>query len=470
MRSRRAVLICLILVLAVAGVFFVLSRRGQNQKPDLAAGQSQNSAPAAGQSGPAEIAEESPGSGEEVPDENSGGDETDDGETAASREQAAEEKRFYALLKEGSLDEAEECLSGIRSRNADTNRLSGEQLDEMELRLEAEKNLAVGFWRYSEAFDSYYALNDEAGMQKVIAAMKEAGSDSSLYHAYHTIGDEEGMRAAIEAMEAEGSYTYVFSLYQEDGDTEGMLKEISVMEEAGRYRDAFSCALKMGDLERADRMIREMPEEESVVSSAGDFTFGQELSDLMETGEDTEAALAEALVDKALKDCGSLIGDNRRSVAYIALGQIKESSAGLWTEEAQQLMDSCVTDPPAESRILRDSGITEIVDRSHTATITAYNNNASRGMVLQLISNFGEDGLQEWGKEYIAVYVKPLSHFSFTIKAGEYDASVSTGMIWYGDREGYGFLANWTPAEVVNSMYSPEKGDRLEGSYSISVE
>jgi hypothetical protein len=43
-------------------------------------------------------------------------------------------------------------------------------------------------------------------------------------------------------------------------------------------------------------------------------------------------------------------------------------------------------------------------------------------------------------------------------------------MIWFCERECYGFQAIWSPAEVVNSMYSPEKGDRLEGSYSISVD
>ena len=329
-------------------------------------------------------------------------------------EQAADEQQFQALLDAGDPDAARDLLKAIENRNASTQRLSDAGLEELRLaltRAEAADKLAKG--DYDKAFTAYKALSDEPGM-----------------------------RAALDAMEA-----------------------------AGQFKAAFRHAVQMGDIPRADGLLdRAAAESGMVFERDGELVYGDALSALAAGEGEGETALAQRIADGTVEACRALIDGGARSVPYRALADLKECAEGLWTEEWQALMDGCVEEMP-ENGTLRESWTDPSPDSGGgTATITVFT--GKRAAILKLAQTTKPDlnDRSDQTGNYIFAFVRPGQRYVFSVPAGYYSAYVTLGRIWFGIKEGFGYTGSSESVSIGYNYYHPEKGRRLEGSYSLTVE
>ncbi len=314
--------------------------------------------------------------------------------------------------------------------------------------------LAVEVKRF-RTFLAAGSIQEAQSSYKTIAGMKQATQEE--LEAYR---HELAKAKASDAL-AKGEYDSAFEQYEFLEDDAGMAFALDAMEAAGEYDSAFQCAAGMAvpDIARLDVLYGRLSETGfSPVTQSGTLEYGsakidQLLSRLLKTESDDAKALAAKIMDSAAENCRALIAEGRPSAAWYALGSLSNAAGGLWTEEMQALMNSCTEEMP-ESGIFRDTGL-----KARTgATITVYNESKS-GLLF---------GLRQGMENSIYVFVRPRSHYTFTVKAGVYSPSVSTGPVWFG-KEGFGIKAAWSDVKVNNGVKTMKQGDRLEGSYSITV-
>ena len=400
--------------------------------------------------------------------------------------QLAEEQAFHALAVEGAWDEANASLEKIEALNAETGRLTNGELEAMRhiargeyggwvqayhfagsnealLKTVADVLAANGY--YSDAASHYRDLGDEEGVRAMLSAMEARGEHGiGMFRAYEALGDEAGMRAEAGYMLTSGDYSRAYEAYGALDDAEGKQAVIDAEAAAGRLGQALDRVVEAGDYEQAEALLARVPEEGSLLSERTDIdplVCADALSKLVERGDDASLALASGIVDEVAGECRASIARQERYVPYKALGEVRERAPALWTDELEALWDSCVEPMPEESFVVRDHGArAQPGDPGGTATITVYNESHA-GLIVCLLSkpDFSTS---------IFVYVAP-GMYEFTVKAGEYDASVWKGDAWFGDNEGFGPDYRSTGVKVVNGLTGIAESDRLEGGYSLTV-
>ena len=314
-------------------------------------------------------------------------------------ELAAEEKRFASLLAEGRLEEAGSSLAAMEK----TGRMAAEQLAEYRREYAlavAAEDLRGG--RYASAFNGYMDLSDDAGMAAVLDAMAAAGKTDTAFR-------------------------YAAKMPRPD---------ISRL-------DALFSRLAEGDLSLMDRPM-------GGLACKGVDLAGL-LSGLLAQGSGEADALAAKIAGLAAEECRGLIAEGEHAVPWYALDSLRQAAPALWTDELQALMDSCVSEPPANG-VIRDAG----ASAASGATVTVYNQ-SSLGLIFSL-----------WSEDRaIYVYVGPHSKYTFTVRAGKWSPSLCQGERWFG-KDGFG-QRGWRDVEVNNGTQTVKLGERLEGSYSITV-
>ena len=334
-------------------------------------------------------------------------------------EQAFDEQRFRSLLDAGDPDAAGERLAAIEKSNGDTHRLTDEQLGEMR----------------------------------------------SAYRASVT-------RREAEQHMAEGRFRLAFDRYEELEDADGMRSALDALEAAGDFGLAFPRAVRMGDIPRADALFGRLAEDrEALIDSSGGLKIGETLSGVLKSEEDGAAELAGKMAGAVVEACRAMFREGKRSIPYYALEELKERAGGMWTEDDEALMAGCVETPP-KSGVLSDDGLSRQSGAFSTATITAYNNSDSAAALLLMKANdeYGYDG------ERIVVLVQP-GKYTFTVEAGTYKSSLTTGKHWFGSKEIFGVRASFSEVVINNGMNNKpinptnewKTKNRLEGSYSITI-
>ena len=327
-------------------------------------------------------------------------------------EKAADEKRFFSLLDEGRTGEA---LALFNERRAELTDVQRAQWSEAYQKAEASKQL-------------------------------ENGQLFSAFKRYEELSDEAGMAAVLDAMEA-----------------------------AGDYLMAFRCVAETSapDPARLDVLFDRLPASDTALVSNtgqlenGNVYFGPLLGKLLAAEDGTAAALAEKIADRIVGECRARLDAGERCVPYSALGELEKWAGKLWTEELEALKDGCTEEMP-ENGVMRDpSGL----QARSGATVTVQT--GERGVILTLNALTTPDPVSGRGEatgKALYVFVRPHSRFSFTVAAGWYSASALLGRVWFGESEGFGLLGTGESVRIDNSIYTQQLGERLEGSYSLTLD
>lgn len=395
--------------------------------------------------------------------------------------QIAEEQAFRTAALEGAWDDANASLDSIEALNAETGRLTDRDLEVMRYiaagdygkwcvargmsdnadhqRLLAELFAADG--HYSNAFTEYQALGDTDNARAMLAALADAGEHGQwLLEAYQSLGDEEGMRAEAAWMLENGKYEQAYEAYEALNDAEGMA---ATMEADGDSGAGFRLAVKAGDIQRAGELLDRMLEQNVPLfdeNDRGGLLYGEEISNLLAMNSDGADALAQRLADGVVEGCRAMLAQRDNYEAWNALNGLHDSAEPLWTEDCETLRDSCVEPMPTESFVLRDKdALAQMNAGGGTATIHVYNE-SGRPLILGMVNL--ERGIGVWA------YVAP-GMYDFTVKSGRYSASVWRGDLWFGEKDAFGPDYRSTDVRVVNGRTGIAEGDRLEGSYSITV-
>lgn len=399
--------------------------------------------------------------------------------------QVAEEEAFRKSALEGAWDDAGASVEKIAEMNAETGRLTDNQLESMECIAKGDYGswcVAQGLLRtsddafvrpilaevlaadghYSNAFNEYQALGDEERARSMLAAMADAGEHGQwLFEAYQSLGDEDGMRAEAAWMLDSGKYEQAYAAYEALNDAGGMAK---AMEADGDSAAAFRLAVKAGDVPKASALLDQMLQQDTSLvyeEGEGGLLYDSELRGLLDMGGDEALALARRMADGIVERCRALLAQKDNYLAWSALNGLRDSAESLWTEDWQALADSCVEPMPKESFVIRDRDAqAKPGDVGGTATISVYNE-SGRPLILSMF---------QLGGSGIWVYVSP-GMYKFTVKAGSYMCSVWRGEQWFGDKNGFGPHYSSTDVEVVNGTTGLrlKDTDRLEGSYSLTV-
>ena len=401
--------------------------------------------------------------------------------------QIAEEQEFGMLSAEGAWEEAKACLDRITELNRDTGRLQDSALEAMRYITEgkysgwrdadsrigsggneyvksilAEVFAANGY--YEKAVANYKEIGDEEGIRATLAVMESKGEhDMGTFKVFQMLGDEEGMRKEAEGMLASGLYDKAYEAYGILEDRDGMRAVIEAQASSGKTAQALDKMINIGDYEQAEYLLDHMPAESSLLSdnySESSLVCGNSLSVLMERGDDAALELASRMVDQVAEECRASIAEEHRSTPYYALSEVKERAEALWTEELEALRRDCVREMPQISRIFRDTGLERKQGSlGANATVTVHNK-SKRAFILSL---------WQIPDACIYVFVSP-GDYKFTVAAGNYEISVIWGDLWFGEKEGFGPRTTYTEVKVNNGMRTIEKGERLEGSYYLTVE
>ena len=399
--------------------------------------------------------------------------------------QVAEEEAFKKSALEGAWDDASASVERIEEVNAETKRLTKNDLEAM-------RNIAEGSWNiasswlgstdnaelrglladlfaadghYSNAFKEYQALGDEESARSMLAAMADAGDHSLwLFEAYRSLGDEDGMRVEATWLLDNGKYTDAYKAYEALGNEDGMRAVIDAQAADGQLAQAVHALIGLEDYEQANALLDQVVAEGSLLSDKG-LVLDDDLIALMQKDDEAALTLASRIVDKTVEECRELIAQGRHSVPWFVLNALRDSAPTLWKEEWQTLMLECVETP--ESHIVKDTGLQATIG----GTITVYTGNSGRCLVLRELEK--TDSISEPSLptgEFISVYIKPNSHYTFTIKSGYYDGSASAGDTWFGDLDGFGPLASFADVQISYDPYNPSVGRYLNGSYSVTFE
>ena len=404
--------------------------------------------------------------------------------------QIAEEETFKKSALASAWDDANASLEKIKALNAETKRLTDKELEAMRSiaegnysgwhvasswglldssdnaglrRVTAELFAANGY--YSDAFKVYQALGDENGMRAMLAAMVDADEHGmSTFEAYRTLDDENGMRSEAAWLLDKGKYTDAYKAYETLGDEDGKRAVIEVQATDGQLAQALHTLISLEDYEQANALLDRIPTEASLVSDKG-LALDDDLSTLIRKEDDAALALASRIVDKAVEECRALIAKGIHSAPWYALNALRDSVPALWREEWQALMLECIETP--ESHIVKDTGLLA----KSGGTIMVYTGKSGRCLTLREMERtdaISEDSLPTG--QFISVYIKPNSHYTFTIKSGYYKGSVGTGENWFGDLDGFGPMASFADVQISYDPYNPGVGRYLDGSYSITFE
>lgn len=397
--------------------------------------------------------------------------------------QIEEEQAFQKSVTESAWEAAAASLDRIEAMNGETGRLTGKALEIMRYiakgdygswcvadgllsssndgsvrRIMAQLWAANGY--YDKAFAEYEALGDEDGMRAMLDAMTEKGDHGmSLFNAYRALGDGDGMRSEAERMLADGDYERAYEAYETLEDEAGKRKVIDAQAAAGGIARALNKLISLGDYEQAGALLDRVPAEGSLLSGRA-LACKDRLAALLESGDEAATALASRLADKVVEECRALFDAGKRVDPYYALEALRQCAGALWTEDWEALMDGCLEPMPEESFVIRDhSAQARPGDDGGTATITVYNESGGP----RIICLFQDQD------HNIYVYVRS-GMYSFTVRAGEYSASVWRGEHWFGDREGFGPDYTSTDVVVVDGTTGFTQGDYLKGSYSLTLE
>lgn len=383
-------------------------------------------------------------------------------------EQAIYEQRFASLLKENNLLQAEEVLNSIRVRNIYTKRLTEAELNKFESKLKAADYECAG--DTENAFNCFYEAEDEEGMSRMIADMKEKSEYSSLYAAYSRLGDKAAMEECVQNLKDSEQYETLFFLYKYMQDETGMREAVETMFENKDYLSAFHCAMELGDIELANNAFDTLTssDDNALITDRGNgyLNFEEELADLLLHSEDGADALAEKIILQSTDKCRKMIADNKRTQAYSVLTSLKRTIGNLWTAKEQALIDSCVDKEPDSSQILKNT-LSDKTDGK--ATITVHNRNETKSMILEISEKSKINGKYiDISSSFIKVYVRPKSDYTFTIPSGMYSASVKRGNAWFGDS--YGPTEKTTSVAIKNNGGMTTPDENLAGNYSITVD
>ena len=410
-------------------------------------------------------------------------------------EQTGEEQTFRTLAARGNWDEAGESLSKIETMNAETQRLSKQALEALRLIVTGDFGrwcVAEGLARpggdayvlgtlaevmaahghYSNALGDYKAAGDEEGMRSMLAAMKDKGSRGrALFMAYEALGDEEGMRSEAEWMLSSGEYARAYEAYETLKDEDGKRAVIGAQAAAGQIVQALKNLIAVGDYEQASALLDRIPAEGSLISGTGPgIVCADELSSLLEQSDGPAAALASGLVGTVVAECRGQIAKGLRCVPYYALCEVKSRAESLWTDEMEALRAGCPQEFPAASGILRESWAAKAEAGGGQAAITVHN--GKKAAVLHLRQMKTPDPLSDISiptENFISVFIRPNDIWTFRVPAGYYSASVTMGDEWFGDRENFGLRVSSSDVRIGVNPYKPQQGQRLEGSYSLTL-
>lgn len=410
------------------------------------------------------------------------------------------EQAFREQAVAGHWHEANESLEQIEAMNGETGRLTGNELKAMGYVAEGD----YGSWcvadgligstgseyvrrtitevlaangHYSNAISNYKELGDEDGIRATLEAMKASGDrGTGMFMAYEALGDTDGMRQEAEWMLSSGEYGRAYDAYETLGDEDGKRAVIDAQAAAGQIVEALGRLIEIEDYEQADALLDRFPAEGSLLSDSGSgsgFACGDALDALLQRGDDAALALAARMVDKLAEECRAAIAQEKRCVPYYALGEVKARAESLWTDELEALQSDCPQPFPEASGILKQSWTAKSGDDGGgTASITVHN--GKKAAILRLNQVTKTDFVTSIPStptgNYIAVYIRPNDRYTFELPGGYYDAYVMTGNEWFGEREGFGYRCASADVSIGYNPYNPQQGQRLEGSYSLSLE
>ena len=389
------------------------------------------------------------------------------GDTSEARQcrQEIVVRQIQALLAKGQCDEA---LKLLESKD-----LGSQKREEFVLKIA--KQMAD----QGDAVSAAKLVNDErAGDTRLRLSYEQLGEEQT-FQAYLEEGRVAMAETSLERVEKLNASTHA----KTDGELEALraayeearaaADEASKREKAeaylaeGNFKWAFDTYEALADIEGMSTAVEALLEQEGLISDTGRMNSAQAmLESLLKDGGEASLALAKRLAEGIAAECRARIDAGERSDPHFNLQRLKKWAPSLWNEDWQALMDGCTEPMPAESFIYRDTGLKVGPDSTGgTATITA-NNRTARGMLLKLLAI---DGRSVADSDSITVFVCPVGRYTFTIRAGTYTVSVQTGFNWFGDEEGLGFWAQRENVKVMNGAKTIEQGERLEGSYSITV-
>ena len=409
--------------------------------------------------------------------------------------QIEEEQTFQAKAAEGAWDEASIILDKIEAMNGETKRLTDKALEMLRMILTGEFGrwcVAEGLARptgneyvlrtlaavmaangyYGNAIEDYKAIGDEDGIRSVLAALQAKDKrGQALFMAYEALDDREGMRSEAEWMLASSDYSRAYEAYETLKDEDGKRAVIDAQAAAGQTVQALRKLIGLGDYEQAGTLLDRMPTDTSLLSGTGSgLACDDELSALMECGSDEAAALASKLVDRVVEECRALIGEGKRCVPYYALCEVKSRAKALWTDDMESLRASCPQEFPGTSGILRKSWTAKAEAAKGEASITVHN--GKKAAILHLSQLTDPDPFDESGTptgNSISVFIRPNDRCTFRIPGGYYSAYVKMGDEWFGDQEGFGLRFSSSDVRIGTNPYKPQQGQRLEGSYSLTL-
>ena len=334
---------------------------------------------------------------------------------------------------------------------------------------------------------------DLAGQGDPEAAAKllsdERAGDKQTRLTYDMMAAEQDLRSSLETDNIAHARTMLEKIEdisgridggKTDAELQAMREEIDAAEQAkaekkvrqaaeealaeGNYQSAFDRYLELGDAEGMQAAVDTMLERNEAVSDWGNLECKNMFATLLAEKDDAANALAQKLAEGVVGECQALAESGKRSVAWRGLGDLELAAGALWTDEWQELMDGLEEPLPAQNKILSDEGLAvQSGDSGGQATITVINKKG-RAAILEMTQ------VNTSGNKHIAVYVRPASQYTFTIRSGKYLANVRLGLRWFGDEEGFGFGAESQRAEVNNGPNTPKQRDWLEGSYSITLQ
>lgn len=329
-------------------------------------------------------------------------------ELTLTYEQMTDEAAFRDALASADLKTAEERIANIESTNDSIHRLSDEEIEAMRAELTA------------------------AGKHAEAQNALDQGLYAGAYNAFDRIEDREGKSAVIDAAEA-----------------------------AGDFDAALYFAVRSSDIERAESLFAQLEETGGLPLGGDSESWGEwTLTELTEINAVGALDLARKIMDRAVLNARTMIAEGKASEPWRLLASLKNCAGPLWTDEMESMMTGCTEELP-ENGIYRDTGLARAAGGSEpTATVTVINN-SNQAVIFDLWQDT---------ENFIYVFVRPGSQYSFTVAAGVYSPGLMSGDHWFGAKEGFGVWTAPVSVEVNNGKDTVKQGDTLDGNYFITLE
>ena len=135
------------------------------------------------------------------------------------------------------------------------------------------------------------------------------------------------------------------------------------------------------------------------------------------------------------------------------------------------LMDGCTEEMPQSGLIAQSWDNAMSDEDGGTASVTVYTGKKAALLTMTQLKKPNPTivEIDDTTGNYITVLVQPHSSYTFRFPAGYYRPSVSQGELWFGEKERFGILKTVSDVDVHN-FYDPQRGNRMEGGYSITLQ